>query len=420
MLDDVTINVEAWEDDREFVRTGFELLITDPQGQSLRYPLCFSEVTLGRGGEREVDIELPSPEVAERQATLHYRVGGLFFTNINAELPMAVNGVLTSFSPLKDGDRVTFLDYQITVYHLDQKLATLEGCSDPFRGHLWGMIDGATTIGRGSGKRKNEIDLNDRTVSRAHATIHHHDGKFTLTADTTSSPLRVNGDSVDGPTQLSNGDLIQIGQQLLRFRIGGTEGKRRELLPQEATILFSDVWNYTTFAEGRPLEQTIHQMNEFYAGLGKVIKAHGGVLLTFLGDAMMAVFGAEEPSDEDPINGVKAALAMQTRLAELNADWVSRGMPTLRIGVGINSGEVMVGDVGFTGKFEFAAMGDNTNLAARVEKLTREMDAKILITGSTRASLGDHFILKKMGSTKVKGREAPVELYRVDGMAEKA
>ena len=217
-------------------------------------------------------------------------------------------------------------------------------------------------------------------------------------------------------TELQNGALIQLGQQLLRFRINGVEKQRRDLIPQEATILFSDVWNYSSFAEGRPLEETIQQMNEFYSGLGKVIKKHGGVLLTFLGDAMMAVFGADGPDERDPERAVRAALAMQVRLNELNEEWEERGKPTLQVGVGINSGEVMVGDVGFTGKFEFAAMGDNTNLAARVEKLTREMGCKIIVTGSTRAALSDQFLLRELGTTKVKGRDTPVDLFGVEGV----
>jgi class 3 adenylate cyclase len=417
MSDDATINIERDEEEREFVRTGFELLISDPDGHSSRYPVLTGEVTLGGPGERDVDIQLNASELANRQATFHFRQGGLFFTNLESTLPITVNGVTSTFSPLKDGDHLSFLGYIVTVFHLDKKLGTLEGCTDPYRGHLWGVDKEPVTIGRGSGKRPNTVDLNDRTVSRAQATIKHESGAFVLCPDTQNSPIRLNGKPVKEPMKLGNGALIQLGQQLLRFRINTEESQRRDLIPQEATILFSDVWNYSTFAEGRPLEETITQMNEFYSGLGKVIKAHGGVLLTFLGDAMMAVFGADGPTDEDPVDAVKAALAMQTRLGELNEGWEAAGKPTLQVGVGINSGEVMVGDVGFTGKFEFAAMGDNTNLAARVEKLTRKMGCKIIVTASTRKALGDKFTLHELGTTTVKGRETPVQLFGIDGHA---
>ena len=130
---------------------------------------------------------------------------------------------------------------------------------------------------------------------------------------------------------------------------------------------------------------------------------------------MMAVFGSDGPTADDPVHAVKAALGMQERLCELNEVWAADDKPTLQVGVGINSGEVMVGDVGFTGKFEFAAMGDNTNLAARVEKLTRTMACKIIVTASTRKALGDQFELRELGTTTVKGRETPVQLFGVLG-----
>jgi len=87
----------------------------------------------------------------------------------------------------------------------------------------------------------------------------------------------------------------------------------------------------------------------------------------------------------------------------------------MRIGVGINTGEVMVGDIGFSGKLEFAAMGDNTNLAARLEKLTREFDAQVVISGSTYKCIEGQFNVRNLGSTKVKGRQALVDVYEVLG-----
>ncbi len=161
------------------------------------------------------------------------------------------------------------------------------------------------------------------------------------------------------------------------------------------------------------MEETISQINEFYRAMGKVIESHYGLLMTFLGDAMMAVFGAEKHHELDPVRAVEAALDMQKRLEELNEEWRKKNMPTMRIGIGINTGEVMVGDVGFTGKMEFAAMGDNTNLAARLEKLTREYDVSIIISGSTEAAVRGKFKVQPLGVTKVKGRQTPVTIFSV-------
>lgn len=416
MSDDATINVEADDSREQFTRTSFELLISDGKGCT-GFPICFGEVVLGSAGDRPVDICLESRELANRQAVFHYRGNALFFTNLEPRLKFAVNGVPATFSPLKDGDQISFLHYTIGVLDLDEKLAILEGCSEPHRGQVWGVDKEPVTIGRGSGVRSNVVDLADRTISRAQATILSKNGEFFLQPDTNNSPIRIDGQPVQTTERLPNGALLQLGQQLLRFRISEVEKARRELISQEATILFSDVWNYSTFAEGRPLEEVIGQMNEFYSGLGKVIKTHGGVLLTFLGDAMMAVFGADGPAEEAPRQAVLAALGMQQRLEELNAEWNQQSRPRLQAGIGINSGEVMVGDVGFTGKYEFAAMGDQTNLAARVEKLTREFGVSIIVTGSTRSALGQEFALKELGVTTVKGREAEVELFAVIGVA---
>jgi adenylate cyclase len=138
--------------------------------------------------------------------------------------------------------------------------------------------------------------------------------------------------------------------------------------------------------------------------------------MTFLGDAVMATFGAEGDDEETPVRAVMAALGMFEKLAELNARWQQEGKPAIRIGVGINTGEVMVGDVGFTGHHEFAAMGDNTNLAARIEKLTREYDAGILISGSTHNRVQHVCDTRHLGSTKVKGKQIPVDIYEVTGV----
>lgn len=410
------MNIQPQRGEREFTRTGFELLISIEGEESIRFPIWYENVTIGGPRVPDVDIKLEDDTIGSWHGAFHFRQGGLFFTNSESSIPITLNEDTVSFAPLENGDTLAVSNYLILIRNLDEKLAVLESCSEPHRGRMWGVGSEPITIGRGQEKRHNDVELDDLTVSRAQATLtKEEDGGFILFLDTRNSPTLINGELVTRPSELQNGDLLQFGEHLVRFRVNSVEKKRRELITQEATILFSDVWDYSTFAEGRPLQDTIHQMNEFYGGLGKVIEQHGGVLLTFLGDAMMAVFGTEEAPQDAPLNAVRAALAMQVRLAELNSTWLAQGRPSLRMGVGINTGEVMVGDVGFTGKFEFAAMGDNTNLAARVEKLTREYESNIIITASTRDALGSSFFLRELGLTKVKGRVTPVRIFGVDG-----
>ncbi len=378
--------------------------------------MCLSalETTIGRPEEKDHHISLEEPGLPTRQATLLMREGSLFFTNLAPDRPAFVNGAEMSFSKLKGGDEIRLGEQRLLVKSSSEDLAVLEGYTEPHRGKLWPLGKSSVTIGRG-GRRPNVVELEDRTVSREQASVLWSRQGFVLHPETRNSPILINGDRVTEPTLIKHGDLLQLGQQLLRFRSLEDKVVRRDLLPKEATILFSDIWNYSTFAESRPLEETILQMNEFYAALGKVIEAHQGILLTFLGDAMMAVFGTEGPDPDAPRKAVDAALSMQARLKLLNEEWESVGKPPMTIGVGINTGEVMVGDVGFTGKFEFAAMGDNTNLAARIEKLTREFDAKILISESTQQALDDTYLCTELGQTKVKGRDSTVRIFRIDG-----
>ncbi|MBI3929143.1 MAG: adenylate/guanylate cyclase domain-containing protein [Armatimonadetes bacterium] len=415
-LDDATVNVETSSDEREFIRTGFDLVLLHSDGTEGRFPICHSQITLGSPGPRDNDIILDAPDLANRQVVLTYRQGQLFFTNAAPSLPVTVNGEVSSFRQLHDGDEVQVGEFRIRVAGLMDQMATLEGYTDPYRQKQWSIGSEPVQIGR-PGKRVNHVELEDRTVSREQATIRYVERTFFLEPETSNSPIRVNGEAITQPRVLTDGDLLQFGQQLLRFRTTQGYSKPRALLPQEATILFSDIWNYSSLAEKRPLEETVMQMNEFYRAMGKVIEAHGGILMTFLGDAMMAVFGADQIDINDPAQAVEAALDMQRRLIQLNEEWKRRGKPTMRVGVGINTGEVMLGHVGFTGKHEFAAMGDNTNLAARLEKLTREYDAGVIISGSTEAAVRGRFETRSLGQTRVKGRQAPVDLHEVLGKA---
>jgi class 3 adenylate cyclase len=313
-------------------------------------------------------------------------------------------------------DELELGGFKLRLVELQDQVSFLEGYTDPYRDRQWGLGGEPMTIGR-PGTRKNRVEMEDPTVSREHATIENVGGAFYLRPESKSTQTFVNGEAIEGLRALTDGDLIQIGQQVLRFRSCRAAARTRALIPREATILFSDIWNYSTLAEGRPLEETISQLNDFYRAMGKVILAHGGVLMTYLGDALMAVFGAEGSTEEAPVQAVRAGLEMHTVLEELNGRYLVESKPVMRIGVGINTGEVMVGDVGFTGCREFAAVGDATNLAARIEKLTREFDVRVVITEWTEQAVRGHFNVRSLGSTQVKGRRAPVDLFEVCGVS---
>lgn len=405
---------------RQWLRSGYDLLIEGPSGAvSRRVPLCYSHMTIGTvNGPKENDIVLPIQQMANRQAILKLIQSNLFFNNLNPRYEIMVNGAACAFCQLQPGDRLTVGDHTITVIKLSKAVAFLEGYTDPHRRQHWTLADPRIRIGR-PGKRDNQVALHDPTVSREHATILLSDGHFILHPDS-SHMVWVNTEAVKGMQVLNDEDLIQVGQQLLRFRTYSAQSRPRALLPSEATILFSDIWNYTSMAESRPLEESIGQLNEVYKKLGRVIIDHQGLLMTYLGDAMMAVFGAEEDASATDANihaelAVRAGLSMLDALETLNEDWGRRNMPQLEVGIGIATGEVMMGDVGVTGHREFAAMGDTTNVASRIEKMTRENGIHLLINEETARRVKHAFALVELGTVEVRGRRKPVNLYQVLG-----
>lgn len=411
--DESTVRTETrGRQGREWIRTGLDLLIVDSAGNERRVPVSFAQMSLGATGAKENDIALEGEGIANRQAMIHYRDGQCYFTNVNTATPAMFAGKATTFRQLAPGDEIEVGGFILRLVELQDQVSFLEGYTDPYRDRQWGLGAEPVTIGR-PGTRRNKVEMDDPTVSREHGTIENVGGAYYLRPESKSTPTFVNGESIEALRALADGDLIQIGQQVLRFRSCHAAARTRALIPREATILFSDIWNYSTLAEGRPLEETISQLNDFYRAMGKVILAHGGVLMTYLGDALMAVFGAEGNTEEAPHQAVRAGLEMQKVLEDLNDRYRQDARPTMRIGVGINTGEVMVGDVGFTGCREFAAVGDATNLAARIEKLTRDFDVQVVITEWTEAAVRGAFQTRSLGSTQVKGRRAPVDLYEV-------
>jgi len=404
---------------REWLSSSWDLLVESEDGEvAQRYPVCYAHLTVGSpNGPKSNDITLTGEGMANRQAILKLIEDNLFFNSLNPAFEVTLNGSPCSFAQLSADDVLKLGKYTITILDLPTSVAFLECYTAPHRRQQWNLTEKRTAIGR-AGARDNVIELDDQTVSRTHATIINAEGHYIIQPDG-DRPVWVNGEQVGAMAILNDEDLVQLGEQMLRFRSYKAKNKPRALLPQEATILFSDIWNYTAMAESRPLEETIGQLNEVYKKLGRVIINKQGILMTYLGDAMMAVFGAEEEDEMHPDDhaqlAVEAGLEMLNALKELNEEWQGRGYPQLQIGIGIATGEVMLGDVGVTGHREFAAMGDTTNVASRIEKLTRENSVNLLVNDETARRIEKAFILEELGTVEVKGRRKPVELYHVVG-----
>lgn len=185
-------------------------------------------------------------------------------------------------------------------------------------------------------------------------------------------------------------------------------GQRREM-----TVLFSDLRGFTSLSEDRPPEEIVSQLNEYFSEMVRVVFKNKGTIDKFVGDMIMALFGAPLGDEEHADHAVQCAVEMHLRLQELNGRWREQGWPELQHGVGVNSGEMIAGNVGAETIQSYTVIGDNVNLGARLESLCKEYSAGIIISDFTRASLHQSFPLKPLGEVVVRGKSRPVEIFEV-------
>ena len=180
---------------------------------------------------------------------------------------------------------------------------------------------------------------------------------------------------------------------------------------QTATIMFTDIRGFTRMAEKMEPQQVVELLNEYFTEMTDLIFENGGTLDKYLGDGIMAVFGAPIAKPDDPARSVKTAIEMQRAMARLNRDWEARGQPALRAGIGVNTGAVTAGNIGSTKRMDYTVIGDSVNLASRL--CANAAGGQILVSESTFAQLGGSRPAKKLEPIRVKGRETPVEVYEI-------
>ena len=184
------------------------------------------------------------------------------------------------------------------------------------------------------------------------------------------------------------------------------------------TVYFSDIVGFTAISEKLTPEQVVEMMNRYLGEMTDIILSQGGLLDKYIGDAIMAVFGAPAKMPDHPAAACRTALRSHRRLAELSAQLSSQGLPALTCGIGINTGSMVVGNIGSASRGNYTAMGDAVNLASRLEGLTREFGTRTIIGPETRAALGQELVVRELDFIRVKGKREPVRIFELVGEAE--
>ncbi|PKN61059.1 MAG: hypothetical protein CVU57_31435 [Deltaproteobacteria bacterium HGW-Deltaproteobacteria-15] len=180
---------------------------------------------------------------------------------------------------------------------------------------------------------------------------------------------------------------------------------------KHVTVLFADLRNFTPMAEAHPPKEVVRIINSYFKEMAEAIQNHHGLVLQFVGDEIMAVFGAPLYRGDHPVLAVQASLAMQQRLGSVNEILKERGLDPLAHGIGIHTGEVLAANIGSPERLSYALVGDTVNLASRLQELNKEFGTEIILSGATRAHLGDRFPVFPLPPTRVKGKSHAVDIY---------
>ncbi|MCX8084608.1 MAG: adenylate/guanylate cyclase domain-containing protein [Calditerrivibrio sp.] len=190
-----------------------------------------------------------------------------------------------------------------------------------------------------------------------------------------------------------------------RLKLGGEN--------REVTIIFTDIRGFTTLSEKLSSEQVVYMLNQLNTPLTRIIIENGGLLDKYIGDAIMAIFNAPVDIDHHPDRACRSALLMYRKVEELSQRFQAEGLPPVKIGIGINTGEATVGNIGSDIRFDYTAIGDSVNLASRLEGLNKYYKTHIIVSESTKSKTTEPFLFRIVDKVVVKGKTEPISIFEL-------
>ncbi|RMD87084.1 MAG: adenylate/guanylate cyclase domain-containing protein [Calditrichaeota bacterium] len=188
-------------------------------------------------------------------------------------------------------------------------------------------------------------------------------------------------------------------------------GERREL-----TVLFSDIRSFTTFSEKHSSHEVVHKLNEYLTAMVDIIFKYEGTLDKFVGDEIMAIFGAPIPQKDHALRACMTALEMVARLRALQREWVQKNEDLFQIGIGINTGKMIVGNLGSSQLFDYTVIGDEVNLGARLEGTNKQYGTTVIISEATYRKVRHRVVVRELDLVRVKGKNRPVRIFELLGI----
>lgn len=202
-------------------------------------------------------------------------------------------------------------------------------------------------------------------------------------------------------------DLIDAGA--LTMELGGKEIK--------ATILFADIRNFTSISEKHAPSEILRMLNQYFSAMAEIIFRNGGMIDKYIGDAIMAVFGAPRPAEDDARRALNAAREMDAALEDLNHRLASEGLETIRTGIALHTGVVVAGNIGSLQRMDYSVIGDAVNLTSRLEGLNKQFKTRLLFSDRTRQEIMDDLPCQFVARAQIRGKSEPVDVYTLASLA---